>query len=143
VIREVVEHPGAAVIVPVFPDGKILLVHQYRHAIGRWTWELPAGTLKKGERPLVCAKRELAEETGWRARRWLKLMVFYPSPGILSERMWLYRAEDLTAGEAQGDEDEDLTVRVMTPAQAERWIQKGWVCDAKSIIGLWALRGGW
>lgn len=135
-LREVVEHPGAAVVVPILPDGHVVLVRQFRHAIRRWTWEVPAGTLKRGETPLACAKREVEEETGWRARRFRKLVEFFPSPGFCTERMTVFVATGLEKGRQQLDEDESIRVMSVSLADARSWIQQGKIQDAKSIIAL-------
>ena len=96
--REVIAHNGSVVLLPVFPDGSILLVRQYRHAASAFLWELVAGHIDPGERPLAAAHRELAEETGYSARRMKPLLDFYPSPGVLTERMWVYTAEGTDRG---------------------------------------------
>jgi len=97
--RDVVLHPGAVVILPLLDGERVVLLRNYRHAVGGTLWEVPAGTLEPPEPPEACAVRELIEETGYRAKKWRKLAEFYPSPGILSERMYLFAAEELTPGE--------------------------------------------
>src|SRR5207249_563268 len=92
--RDVVLHPGAVVILPLLDGGRVVLLRNHRHAVGRELWEVPAGTLEPPEPPEACAARELTEETGYRARKWTKLSEFYPSPGVLSEKMYLFAAED-------------------------------------------------
>jgi len=96
VIRDVVTHSGSVVLLPLFDDGRVLLVRQYRHAVGTYLWELVAGRIEPRESPLAAAKRELLEETGYTARRFRKLLEIYPSPGYVSERMLVYSAEGLT-----------------------------------------------
>ncbi|MHC4862198.1 MAG: NUDIX domain-containing protein, partial [Planctomycetota bacterium] len=96
--REIVEHPGAAVVVPFLDDGRLLLVRQYRHPIERAILEAPAGTLEPGEDPAACASRELEEETGYRAGKLERLGTVYPSPGVLSEVMHVFCATELAAG---------------------------------------------
>ena len=103
--REVVCHPGSAVMVPRFPDGSVLLVRQYRHPAGQSLWELPAGTLEPNENPRHAAQRELAEETGYQARQLKLLGEFFPSPGILSEKMRLFEASGLVPSRARPDAD--------------------------------------
>src|SRR5450631_2438924 len=93
--REMIAHPGSAVVLPVFPDGRILLIRQYRHAARQYMWELVAGHREPHETFLESAPRELQEETGYTARRFTKLLDIYPSPGLLSEKMVIYLAEDL------------------------------------------------
>jgi ADP-ribose pyrophosphatase len=140
--REVIYHPGAAVILPLLDLGgqeQLLLVRQYRKAVEEAFWELPAGTLELGETPLVCAQRELIEETGYRATEWSELLSFYPSPGVLSERMTLFLARGLQSvptGERAIPEDESLRVNSFTLAEAHELISNGGIKDAKTIIGV-------
>ena len=136
-VREIVEHPGSVVIVPVLPRKRILFIRQYRRALGATLLELPAGTLGAGEPRLRCAKRELEEETGHRARRWRRLGDFYPSPGFLSEFMTIFLAEDLAATAARPEADELLEPVVLPLDVAIRKIHAGGIRDAKSIIGIW------
>ena len=93
--REVVLHPGAVAIFPLFHDGRILLVRQYRHPVGTALWEIPAGKLGQGEKALACAKRELLEETGYEAESWERLLSFFTSPGFCDEQITLFLARDL------------------------------------------------
>src|SRR5262249_53014531 len=109
--RDIVRHPGSAVMMAVDPKKRILLVRQFRLPAQKSMWELPAGRLDPGEKPLQAAKRELREETGYTARRWKKLVEYYPSPGYVSERMSLYLATDLEEGDAQPMEDERIEKR--------------------------------
>src|SRR5579871_4031527 len=97
--RAIVQHGGSAVVMPVDDRKRILLVRQYRLPARRYLWELPAGRIDEGETPLQAARRELREETGYKARNWSKLAVFYPSPGFLAEKMTIYLATELKAGE--------------------------------------------
>src|ERR1017187_646469 len=112
--REVICHPGSVVIVPHLPDGRVILVRQYRYATKESMWELVAGGLEKGETPRQGARRELLEEAGYRARVLKPLVEFYPSPGILSEKMHLVEAWDLTPGKGQPDVDERIEVGVFS-----------------------------
>ncbi len=141
--REVVEHPGAAVILPLVDRSQCLLVRQYRYPIKAMTWELPAGTLRRGEGPLACARRELEEETGFRARRWRKLLVFYPTPGYCTERMTVFVASELSKGAQALDADEDIRVKKVSFREAVQWIGQGKIQDAKTLAALlfW-LQGG-
>jgi ADP-ribose diphosphatase len=134
--RDVVHHPGSAVIVPVQDDGTVVLVRQYRHPAVRYLLEVPAGTLADGERPEAGAARELEEELGLVADRLEKLSEFFVSPGFLEEKMWVYLATGLTEGKPQPDEDEVLDVVRMPIGDALEMITSGEIQDAKTIIGL-------
>ena len=138
--RSVVRHAGSAVMMAVDERGRILLVRQYRLPAGRYLWELPAGRLDPGERPLQAARRELLEETGYRARSWTNLTSFWVSPGYVQERMTIFLATDLTAGEASPMEDERIETRWFTAREVERMIRTGRLEDAKTMIGFFMLR---
>jgi ADP-ribose pyrophosphatase len=135
-VREVVTHPGSVVVLPVLADGKIVLVRQYRHATRQYLWELVAGRMEPGEDPKTGAARELLEETGYRGKKFSVFLDVFPTPGFLEERMYLLLAEGLTAGEAQPEEDEKLTVATYTKNQLEQMIGGGKLRDAKSIAGM-------
>ena len=134
--REVVHHPGSAVIVPVFDDGTIALVRQYRHPAVRYLLEAPAGTLRRGEAPEAGAKRELEEELGVVSGRLEKLSEFFVSPGFCEEKMWVYLATELTETEQQLEDDEILEVVRIPFSQALSMITTGEIEDAKTIIGV-------
>jgi ADP-ribose pyrophosphatase len=134
--REVVHHHGSAVIIPVFDDGTVTLVSQYRHPTVRYLLEAPAGTLADGERPEVGAARELQEELGLIAGRLEKLSEFFVSPGFCEEKMWVYLATELSEGKQFLDEDEILEVVRLPIADALDMITSGEIQDAKTIIGL-------
>ena len=134
--RELVVHPGSVVVLPVFPDGRVLLVRQFRYAARQLLWELVAGGLEPREKPLKAAARELEEETGYRARRFKPLFSFFPSPGILTERMHLVMARGFTAGEAKPEADERLEVRIFKPAELRRMLRENKIQDAKTLVGL-------
>src|ERR1041385_3893898 len=135
-IREVVHHPGSAVILPAFDDGTIGLVRQYRHPAVKYLLELPAGTLNDQERPEIGAARELEEELGIVAGRLEKLSEFFVSPGFCEEKMWLYLATALQQT-AQRLEDDELIEIVRLPIdRALQMISDGELEDAKTIIGL-------
>lgn len=134
--REVVHHSGSAVIIPVYDDGTVVLVRQYRHPAVRYLLEAPAGTLAVGERPEVGAARELQEELGLVATRLEKLSEFFVSPGFLEEKMWVFLATDFTEGEQRLDDDEFLDLVRLPIAQALEMITSGEIQDAKTIIGL-------
>ena len=134
--REVVHHNGSAVIVPVFDDGTVALVKQYRHPAVRFLLEVPAGTLAKGERPETGAARELKEELGIVAERLEKLSEFFVSPGFCEEKMWVYLATELSEGEQALEDDEILEVVRLPIVEALELITSGEIQDAKTIIGL-------
>jgi len=134
--REVVHHNGSAVIVPIFDDGTVALVRQYRHPAVRYLLEIPAGTLAKGERPEIGAARELKEELGVTAGRLEKLSEFFVSPGFCEEKMWVYLATELSQGEQALEDDEVLEVVRLPLADALEMITSGEIQDAKTIIGL-------
>jgi ADP-ribose pyrophosphatase len=135
-IREVITHPGSVVVLPVLPDGRILMIQQYRHATRQYLWELVAGRIDSGETPKVAAARELIEETGYRAKRLRVFMEFFPTPGFLEEKMFLLLAEGLTAGEAEPEEDEKIFSRTYNRKELEEMIRRGKLRDAKSIAGI-------
>jgi ADP-ribose pyrophosphatase len=138
--REVIRHPGAAVLLPVTSDQTILLIRQYRYAADEWMLEVPAGTIDPGETPEQTAARELVEETGYHARVLEKLVEFFPSPGILTERMHLFLATDLEKRTASPDSDESLEL-VELPFERALALEPGKdVRDAKTIIALFYLR---
>lgn len=134
--RDVVEHPGAAVIVSMDAAGLIYWVRQYRHATGQTLLELPAGTLESGEDPEACARRELAEETGFAAAEWQPLGGFFTAPGFCSEYIHAFAATSLSPESADGDEDEDIEVVPLSLEDSLRAIDAGGVIDAKSIAAL-------
>jgi ADP-ribose pyrophosphatase len=134
--REHVRHPGAVCMVPVENDGRLLLVRQYRHAVGERLLELPAGTREAGEDPRETAIRELAEEVGRRPGAVHELGGFFVAPGYTSEYINLYVCEELTDGHEPGDDDEDIEVVALTAEEALAGIESGEIRDAKSVIGL-------
>src|ERR1041384_909247 len=138
--RSIVRHNGSAVMMAVDDRRRILLVRQYRLPANAYLWELPAGRLDPGEKPLQAAKRELREETGYRARRWKKLISFYPSPGYVSEKMTIFLATELTAGEAQPMDDEQIECRWFRAGEIEALIRANRICDSKTMIGYFVWR---
>ena len=134
--REVLEHPGAVAIVPVKGDGRVVLVRQYRYAVGEALLEIPAGTLGPGEDPLDAARRELQEETGYKAKRFDLLVGFYPSPGVSTEYLWVYLARELTSSEACAEEDELIEIETRHLDETPALIACQEIQDSKSIIGL-------
>lgn len=139
-LRETIRHPGAVCMVPVQADGSLLLVTQYRHAAGRRLLELPAGTLEPGEAPEAAVNRELQEEVGRVAGRVVPLGGFYVAPGYTSEYIHLFACLELTESRLAMDADEDIEVEVRTLAEAVAAVERGEICDAKSVIGVlrWA-----
>jgi ADP-ribose pyrophosphatase len=138
--KDVIRHNGSVVILPVqYPrkgEPEILIERQYRHATGRYLWELPAGRIEPGEQPLTAARRELAEETGYRARRWKKLIRYYASPGFLAEWMQIYLAEDLTPGKDSPDPDEIIRHQFFPLSKALRMVETNALLDAKTMLAL-------
>lgn len=133
---EIIRHPGAAAIVPLMDDHTVLLLKQYRHAVGGFIWEIPAGTLDPGEKPLVCAQRELAEETGYAARHFEKLAEVTPLPAYSDERIHLFLATDLFKASQNLDADELLSVHRVDLDQAVQMIAAGEIQDVKTIAAL-------
>ena len=138
--RSVVRHAGSAVMLAIDKKKRILLVRQYRLPADKYLWELPAGRLDPGEKPLQAAKRELAEETGYKARKWTKLVSFYASPGFVAERMNIFQATDLIEGEATPMEDERIETRWFKPKEIKRMIEEGKIEDAKTMVGFFLRR---
>ncbi|MGE0598612.1 MAG: NUDIX hydrolase [Dehalococcoidia bacterium] len=134
--REIIKHPGAVCMVPVTPEGNLLLVTQYRHAAGRRLLELPAGTLEPGEDPLAAASRELQEEVGRLPGRVEALGGFYVAPGYTTEYIHLFICSELVESSLDADDDEDIEVESLSPAQALAAIDSGHINDAKSVIGI-------
>jgi len=134
--RAVVRHGPSAVVIAVDAGERVLLVRQFRFPAGGRLWELPAGRVNPGETPLAAARRELLEETGYRARRWKKLLAFYPSPGYVTERMHLYLARGLEPGEARPDDDERIRCRWFSRRELAAWLRSGRIVDGKTLVGL-------
>ena len=138
-IREVAEHSGGSVILAVNDQDEILLIHQHRYPIDRFIWELPAGKLNRGEDPLDCARRELAEETGYGATDWKKLTAIYTTPGFCSEMLHIFLATGLSPRpEGRMLEEGELTMTMKnTPLrEALSMIDRGEIIDGKSICGI-------
>lgn len=138
---EVVRHPGSVVLLPMTSDGKVVLVRQYRHAIGRQVWELPAGSLKPGEDPVDAARRECQEEIGLIPATLERLGGFFPTPGYCDEEMVFFLATGLRKPDerdplAQPDEDEDIESRAFGVAELRQMVARGEVCDLKTVAGL-------
>ncbi|MEM7166071.1 MAG: NUDIX hydrolase [Planctomycetota bacterium] len=134
--RQVVRHPGAAVVLPILDDGRVVLVRQYRTSLGRELLELPAGILDPGEEPATAAVRELAEETGYQAARCEHLLSFCAAPGITDEIMHVFRATGLRPGPSSPDEDERVEVELHTVEALMEMARKGQLEDSKTLLGL-------
>jgi ADP-ribose pyrophosphatase len=132
---EIVRHPGAVLIVPILGE-KVILIKQYRPVIDSYIWELPAGTLKKGEPPLKCAKREMAEEIGYEAANWKKIGRIYTTPGFSTERIYLYTARRLKKAPHKKEDDEIITQRAFKKREIKRLLDSGNITDAKTICAL-------
>ncbi len=139
--REIVEHPGAVCIVAVDDQRNVLMVRQYRKAVGETLLEVPAGTLEPGERPLECAERELREETGFAARTFDLLGEFWTTPGFTTERMYAFLATALRPDALPADTDERIEVERVPLARAAEMARKGEIHDAKSIAALLMAEG--
>ena len=139
--REIIETPGAVVIVPLTDEGQVRMVRQYRSAVGEFLLELPAGTLEPNETPEQAAPRELAEETGDHAARWRRLTGFYTVPGICDEYLHLFLATGLTPGQANQEADEFIEVVTLPLDDALGMARRGEIRDAKTIIGLLLVAG--
>jgi len=138
-LREVAEHPGGAVVVPLLDDGTVLLVHQYRYPLKKELFELPAGKLDPGEDPQVCAARELEEETGYTAGSLKKLTAIYTSPGFCSEQLHIFLATGLkksSRGQQLEEGESDLTIRQLPFDEALNMIEQGDIVDGKTICGI-------
>ncbi|HWB33087.1 MAG TPA: NUDIX hydrolase [Acidobacteriaceae bacterium] len=139
--KDVIRHNGSVVILavdesvnPADPD--VILERQYRHAVGQMLIELPAGTRDPGEPPLAAAKREMIEETGYRAKRWTMLLRYFASPGFLAEWMQIYLARDLKADEAHPELDEQIEIIRMPLSKAMQLVREGKIHDGKTLVAL-------
>jgi 8-oxo-dGTP pyrophosphatase MutT (NUDIX family) len=133
---DLVRHPGAAAVVAVDASRRVCVVRQYRHGVEDFLWEIPAGKLDPGEPAARCAVRELAEETGLEAKSWLSLGLFIPAPGIFTELIHLYMAQDLTAGVPNPDADEELELQWLPLEEALDLVLRGEWNDGKTALGL-------
>jgi ADP-ribose pyrophosphatase len=134
--RDIVLHPGAVVVLPIVDDGHVCLLWNHRPAVEETLWEVPAGTLEPGEPIEHAAERELQEETGYTAARWTKLGEFFPSPGVLSEKMHLFVAEGLTPGAMRLEPCEQIEPKTVGWEQALAWALDGTIRDAKTVLAL-------
>lgn len=134
--REVVRHPGSSVLLPITDRGDLVLVRQYRYAVGDFLWEVPAGHIEAGERPDEAARRELVEETGFYPHHLQELVSFYPAPGFTDEKMHLFRATELEERKRTPEEDENIEVRLFEPEEALRMVAGREIADAKTLVAL-------
>ena len=138
--RQIIEHPGAAVIIPQIKKNTFLLIKQFRFAAKDWLWEFPAGGVEKRETPRKAANRELREEVGYRAKKLTRILDFYPTPGISGEIMHLFLAENLVPDKAKGDDDEEIEVHAFTFREIERMIKQRKIVDGKTILSFLCLK---
>ncbi len=136
IIREVVRHPGGAGALPLFDDGRVALVRQYRHPARRELLEIPAGRIEAGESPDFCAAREVEQEIGFRAGRIEKLAEFYSTPGFCEEKLYIYLATDLTQSSQNLDHDEWIEIVYLPLPEAVKMAERGGIEDSKTIIAL-------
>lgn len=136
VVRDVVEHRGAACIIPMPDKDSVLLIEQWRIGAKRPLWEIPAGTLEPGEDPLACAARELEEETGLKAGKLEHLFTMYPSPGIMDEKMHIFIATELSQGEKNPDDDEEITTKAFSFRDLRIQLKANNIKDGKTIAAL-------
>ena len=137
--REVVEHAGSVVVLPFLPDGRTILVRQYRHPARQYLWELVAGSIERGENVIKAARRELLEEAGYQARTLKQTVAFYSSPGFLTECMYLIEARGLKFLKAQPEDDERIQVKAFSQTQIDRLLREKKIKDGKTLVGLlWA-----
>ena len=134
--REVVDHTGGVGILAITPDGKVPMVRQFRYPFMAETLEVPAGKLEAGEDPLECAVRELSEETGLEAEKYVSLGSILPSPGDCAETLYVYLAQNITAGRQHLDEDEFLNVEYYTLPELHRMVMDNTLTDAKTVIAI-------
>jgi len=138
-IREVAEHPGGAVVLAMFPDERIILVKQFRYPLGKFLYELPAGKLSPNEDPAICAARELAEETGYKAEHMKRLTAMYTSPGFCTEQLHIFLATTLSRtreGQNLEEGEQSLTVEIVSLSKAIEMIEREEIVDGKTICGI-------
>lgn len=130
---EIIKHPGAALVVPFISKDKVIILRQLRPVIGGYIYELPAGTIDKGESPLECARREIIEETGYLAGKIKKVGSIYPVPGYSTEKIVIYKAERLRPMQRHAEKDEVIEIKILTQPAVRRLFKTGRIVDAKTI----------
>lgn len=133
---EIIQHPGAVLVIPFLSKNKMIFIRQFRAVINKYIYELPAGTLNIGEKPLLCARREIIEETGYAAKKLIRLGAIYPVPGYSTEKISIYKAIDLIKKQKQTDVDEVLENRIFTRTKVKSLFKQGKIVDAKTISAL-------
>lgn len=133
---EVIEHPGAVLIVPIMNNKKVIFIRQFRPVINSYIWELPAGTLNKNESPLKCAKRETKEEIGYAAKEWKRIGHIYPAPGYTTEKIIIFKARGLKKVRHKKELDEVIRPNVFSEKEIKRLLRSGRIVDAKTICAL-------
>ena len=138
VTLDLVRHPPSVVLIPFPEAGRVILVRQYRHAVNRWLWELPAGSVDEGETPEEAARRECHEEIGQVPDTVVRLAAMYPTPGYCDEEMFFFRVSGLSvpSHDAEKDDDEDIEVQTFTLKEAREMVRRGAIVDMKTVIGL-------
>jgi ADP-ribose pyrophosphatase len=137
--REIIRHKGGVAVIPLTQNNEVILVRQFRKPYDEELLEIPAGKLETDEKPEICGARELKEETGYIAGKISFITIMYPSPGYTDEKIYIYKAEDLSEGSPSLDEDEFLNVEIFTLNQAVEMVKSGAIKDAKSIIAIMLL----
>ncbi|MDO4168456.1 MAG: NUDIX hydrolase [Lachnospiraceae bacterium] len=137
---DLVKHPGAAAIIPVLDDGRIILVEQFRNALGHKTLEIPAGGIEKGETPLQCVAREVEEETGYRSKTITPLIEVITAIGFCDEKIPIFVAKDLKKTQQHLDEDEEIVIKTVTLDEAVEMILNGNIIDSKTVSGILAYK---
>lgn len=135
-IRDIIRHPGAVVVLPILDDDRVVLIRNTRIAVESRLLELPAGTLEVGEPPIDCARRELIEETGYRCERIEPLTAFFSSPGMLDERMYVFLATGLTEGKMALEEGEEIEVEIFKIDDAMKMVKEGRIEDGKTVASI-------
>ena len=134
--RDLVVHPGISVMVPLLDKNHIVMIRQYRYGAGQSLWEIPAGTIDPGESPLECAKREIQEEIGYKAKTWKKIISFYPCPGFSTEVIHTFQASNLIKTRTAHENDEIIESHIFTLAQVRNMLKNKKIIDAKSMVPL-------